>query len=105
MRKKCYHFFGGLLNAQANWLNKMSEKGYRLIRAGKMLYEFEECKPNEVKYCVEFIGEKSKENTKPIKNISAIPMIPTAGLLFVMRPLTLPVCWQRGGNGKSPLNI
>ena len=28
----------------------------------KMLYEFEECKPNEVKYCVEFIGEKSKEN-------------------------------------------
>ena len=61
MRKKCYHFFGGLLNAQANWLNKMSEKGYRLIRAGKMLYEFEECKPNEVKYCVEFIGEKSKE--------------------------------------------
>ena len=25
MRKKCYHFFGGLLNAQANWLNKMSE--------------------------------------------------------------------------------
>ena len=59
MRKKCYHFFGGLLNAQANWLNKMSEKGYRLIRAGKMLYEFEECKPNEVKYCVEFIGEKT----------------------------------------------
>ena len=64
MSKKCYHFFGGLLNAQANWLNKMSEKGYRLIRAGKMLYEFEECKPNEVKYCVEFIGEKSKENAK-----------------------------------------
>ena len=63
MSKKCYHFFGGLLDAQANWLNKMSEKGYRLIRAGKMLYEFEECKPNEVKYCVEFIGEKSKENS------------------------------------------
>ena len=43
-------------------------------------------------------------NTKPIKNISAIPMIPIAGLLFAMRPLTLPVCWQRSGNGKSPLN-
>ena len=28
MRKKCYRFFGGLLIAQANWLNKMSEKGY-----------------------------------------------------------------------------
>ena len=34
-----------------------------------------------------------------------IPMIPIAGLLFAMRPLTLPVCWRRGGNGKSPLNI
>lgn len=27
MSKKCYRFFGGLLNAQAKWLNKMSEKG------------------------------------------------------------------------------
>ena len=25
-----------------------------------MLYEFEECKPDQVKYCVEFIGQKSK---------------------------------------------
>ena len=27
-----------------------------------MLYEFEECKPDQVKYCVEFIGQKSKAN-------------------------------------------
>lgn len=40
----------------------MAEKGYRLIGTGKLLYEFEECKPNQVHYCVEFIGEKSKEN-------------------------------------------
>lgn len=64
MSKKYYRFFGGLLTAQSNWLNKMSEKGYRLIRTGKMLYEFEECKPNQVKYCVEFIGQKSKDNAK-----------------------------------------
>ena len=62
MSKKCYRFFGGLLTAQEHWLNKMSEKGYRLIRAEKMLYEFEECKPDQVKYCVEFIGQKSKAN-------------------------------------------
>ena len=62
MSKKCYRFFGGLLNAQAKWLNKMSEKGYRLVRTGRVLYEFEECRPDEVTYCVEFIGEKSKEN-------------------------------------------
>lgn len=68
MSKKCYRFFGGLLTAQANWLNKMSEKGYRLVRTGKMLYEFEECNPNQVKYCVEFIGEKSKDNAKDYHN-------------------------------------
>ena len=64
MRKKCYRFFGGLLIVQANWLNKMSEKGYRLVQTGKMLYEFEECKPNQVKYCVEFIGHKTKDDAK-----------------------------------------
>lgn len=34
MSKKCYRFFGGLLTVQKNWLNKMAEKGYRLIRTG-----------------------------------------------------------------------
>ena len=47
MSKKCYRFFGGLLNTQEKWLNKMSEKGYRLVRTGKLLYEFEKCKPDE----------------------------------------------------------
>lgn len=61
MSKKVYRFFGGLLTAQENWLNRMSERGYRLIRTGKLLYEFEECKPGQVRYCVEFIGQKSKE--------------------------------------------
>ncbi len=65
MSKKCYRFFGGLLTAQEHWLNKMSEKGYRLIRAEKMLYEFEACKPDQVKYCVEFIAQKSRP-TRPI---------------------------------------
>ena len=32
MRKKCYRFFGALLTSQGNWLNKMSEKGFRLVR-------------------------------------------------------------------------
>lgn len=64
MSKKCYRFFGGLLTAQENWLNEMSAKGCRLIRTGKLLYEFEECKPNQVQYRVEFIGQKSKDNAK-----------------------------------------
>lgn len=62
MSKKCYRYYGGLLVSQANWLNKMAGKGYRLIRTGKMLYEFEECTPGQYQYCVEFIGQKSKES-------------------------------------------
>ena len=76
MSKKCYRFFGGLLTAQEHWLNKMSEKGYRLIRAEKMLYEFEACKPDQVKYCVEFIGQKSKADASDyhefLEGISAV---------------------------------
>ena len=60
MSKKYYRFFGGLLTAQEHWLNKIAQKGYRLIRVEKMLYEFKECEPDQVKYCVEFIGQKSK---------------------------------------------
>ncbi len=62
MSKRCYRYYGGLLVSQANWLNKMAEKGYRLIRTGKMLYEFEECTPGQYQYCVEFVGQKSKES-------------------------------------------
>ena len=47
MSKKCYRFFGGLLNTQEKWLNKMSEKGYRLVRTGKLLYEFENAIPTK----------------------------------------------------------
>ena len=50
-------------------------------------------------------GKVSQENYVELTAASAIPMIPIAGLLFAMRPLTLPVCWRRDGNGKSPLNI
>ena len=64
MSKKCYRFFGGLLNAQAKWLNKMSEKGYQLVRTGTLLYEFEKCKPDELTYCVEFIGENQKRTQR-----------------------------------------
>ena len=62
MSRKCYRFYGGLISLQENWLNKMAENGYRLIRAGKLLYEFEECRPGQYQYCVEFIGQKSRKS-------------------------------------------
>ena len=62
MSRKCYRFYGALIASQEKWLNRMAEKGYRLIHIGKLLYEFEECKPGQYQYCVEFIGQKSKES-------------------------------------------
>lgn len=61
MTKKCYRYFCGLLQKQEDWLNDMANKGYRLIAVNKILYEFEECKPNSVEYRIEYIGSKSKK--------------------------------------------
>ena len=68
MSRKCYRFYGGLIASQEKWLNKMAENGYRLFRTGKLLYEFEECKPGQYQYCVEFIGQKSKESASDYVN-------------------------------------
>lgn len=64
MSKKCYRYFGGLLQKQEKWLNKMAEQGYRLISADKMLYEFEKCNPGCVEYRVEYIGSKSQNDSQ-----------------------------------------
>lgn len=64
---KCYRFFGGFLNAQEKWLNKMAEKGYRLVRTGKLSYEFKECKPGEYQYCIDFVAGKSFHKVKDYK--------------------------------------
>ena len=61
MRKKRWSFFGGMLSLQEKWLNRMADSGWRLVRVGKLLYEFEECGTERFCYCVEFIGQKRKE--------------------------------------------
>lgn len=64
MNKKCYRYYWGLLASQAKWLNKMSDRGFRLVGTGKLLYEFESCAPGQYRYCVEFIGHKSAESAR-----------------------------------------
>lgn len=68
MSKKIYRFYGGMMRSQEKWLNKMAASGYRLIRIGKLLYEFDECEPQEYQYCVEFIGNKSKDSVNDYIN-------------------------------------
>ena len=62
MSKKCYRYYGGLMGLQQKWLNKMAGKGYRLVRTAAAMYEFEPCTPGQYQYCVEFVGEKSKQS-------------------------------------------
>ena len=64
MTKKYYRYFGGLLQKQENWLNRMANEGYRLTAIGKLLYEFEECESSSVEYRVEYIGSKSKREAE-----------------------------------------
>ena len=47
-------FFAGFMGSQARWLNSMAQKGYRLIRTGKLEYEFEECESGKYIYTVEY---------------------------------------------------
>lgn len=61
MSKRMYRFFGGLLSLQEKWLNKMAANGYRLIRTGKVLYEFEECDSGQYQYRIDFVGHGSKK--------------------------------------------
>ncbi len=66
--KKYYRFFGGLLNTQAKWLNKMAHNGYRMVRTGKLLYEFMECQPDQYQYYVEFVAHKSYKSEKEYRS-------------------------------------
>lgn len=64
MRKKYYRFFWGFLDKQKKWLNKMSDKGLRLVNTGRSWYEFEDCEPGKYCYAVEFVGEKSEQSAE-----------------------------------------
>ena len=68
MIKKCYRFFGNRAARQQKWLNAMSHEGYRLIGTGKISYEFERCRPNEYRYCVESVTHLSYQDEKAYRN-------------------------------------
>lgn len=57
-------YYAGFINAQRNWLNRMAGKGYRLVKTGRLFYEFETCEPSEYIYQIEYIGDKSKADGK-----------------------------------------
>lgn len=68
MSKILCRYFGGMLQVQEAWLNKMAEQGYRLVSIGKLLYRFEKCAPGSVQYRVDFIGSKAQSEAQDYHN-------------------------------------
>ena len=62
--EKRYRYFWTLLAAQSRWLNKMADRGLRLSRTEKLLYEFQPCAPGQYRYCVEFVAHLSREKAE-----------------------------------------
>ncbi len=64
MSKTVFRYFFDFLDGQEKWLNGMAECGYRLKKCGRMTYTFNECKPNEYEYAIEFVGDKAYSKAK-----------------------------------------
>ena len=62
--EKRYRYFWTLLAAQSHWLNKMADRGLRLSRTEKLLYEFQPCAPGQYRYCVEFVAHLTREKAE-----------------------------------------
>ena len=67
MSIKKRRFFAGFMGSQTKWLNSMADKGYRLVKTGKLEYVFDECEPGKYVYTVEYVGDKSMEEEENYK--------------------------------------
>lgn len=62
MNRTCCRYFAGAMGWQEKWLNKMAAGGWRLVRTGKLAYEWESCAPGQFQYKVEYIGNRSRQS-------------------------------------------
>ncbi len=61
MNKTERRFFGGAIESQERWLNRKAGEGWRLVKTGKINYEFEQVEADSFEYRVEYIGGKTRE--------------------------------------------
>lgn len=67
MAKSVKKFFWMFLTSQEQWLNKMSDEGWRLLGTSTSGYEFEECEQGKYRYKVAYIANRSKESAEEYK--------------------------------------
>lgn len=65
---KKFKFFFNPITDLTEWLNNMSNKGYRLINVGNVFYYFEECGKSKYEYDVDYIANKSYEDLLEYEN-------------------------------------
>lgn len=59
-----FKFFFRPISDLKKWLNKMSDKGYRLKKTGSIFYYFEQCEKGKYIYDVDFVANKSYSELK-----------------------------------------
>ena len=64
MSKTVFRYFFDIMEEQEKWLNHMAEKGYRLKKCGRIIYTFDQCRPNEYEYVIEFVGDQAHSKAK-----------------------------------------
>lgn len=57
-------YFGGAMKSQEKFLNRMAAEGHRLVKTGKLTYEFAPCAPGQYEYRLEYIGHLSRKNAE-----------------------------------------
>ena len=68
IRRKKVRYFAGFLDCQERWLNHMAKEGWRLVRAGRLVYEFESCEPEAYEYRIEFVGHLDWNKSKDYRS-------------------------------------
>ena len=63
-RRKVCRYFAGFLKRQEDWLNRMAKRGWHLVKAGRLIYEFEPCEPGAYEYRIEFAGHLGWSKSK-----------------------------------------
>ncbi|MBE6083384.1 DUF2812 domain-containing protein [Acidilutibacter cellobiosedens] len=57
-----FKFFFNPIDGLTKWLNKMSDKGYRLIKVDNTFFYFEECERGKYRYAVDYVANRSYES-------------------------------------------
>ena len=64
MKKSVRKFFWLFFTSQEQWLNRMSDEGWRLESTTISGYEFEDCEKGKYRYKVAYIANRSKESAE-----------------------------------------